>query len=560
MLAASAAGGGLSEALVLVIIAKVALALVSEDRGGSVDVGPVHFDLSVGGLIAIAMALVVLRTLLSVVQAHMAAAAQSRVTAQVRTETVTRYLVASWALQSNERQGRLQELLTTYATAAGGLTGALTTGLVSLFTFVAFFVTAFVVSPIAALIVGAIGILLGLALRPLRASVRRRSKQSALANVDFATTLTELTETMQEVRVFGVEDEIRERLGGLTDDVRLKQYRTRFLSQLVPGLYQGAALLLVAAALGIVWRAEPSDLGSLGAVVLIMLRSLSYGQAIQTSLQALHESAPLLETLRDEQDRYAAAAQRVGGAPVARIGELTFDRVSFDYVSGTPVLRDLSFSVNPGEIIGVIGPSGAGKSTLVQLILRLREPRAGRILAEGRDVADLDLRQWYRRVAFVPQDAHLFAGSIADNIRFFRDGFSDADVEQAARRAHLHDDIAGFELGYANPVGERGGQLSGGQRQRLCIARALLEAPELLVLDEPTSALDARSEALMRETIAELSPRTTVFVVAHRLSTLSVCHRIMVFGAGRLEHFAEPATLREDNDFFREVTHLSGLV
>jgi ABC-type multidrug transport system fused ATPase/permease subunit len=233
--------------------------------------------------------------------------------------------------------------------------------------------------------------------------------------------------------------------------------------------------------------------------------------------------------------------------------------VSFEYVTGRPVLRNVSFELHPGEVVGIIGPSGSGKSTLVQILLRLRVPTEGAFLVNGRDARELDIDDWYSRIAFVPQDAHLFAGTIADNIRFFRDIVDAGAIEHAAKLANLHDEIVSWPDGYDTPVGERGGQLSGGQRQRLCIARALVGDPDVLVLDEPTSSLDVKSEALVRQTLDELGHDTTVLVVAHRLSTLSICDRIMVVRDGVLQGFAEPARLEAEDSFYQEALQLSGL-
>jgi ABC-type multidrug transport system fused ATPase/permease subunit len=148
---------------------------------------------------------------------------------------------------------------------------------------------------------------------------------------------------------------------------------------------------------------------------------------------------------------------------------------------------------------------------------------------------------------------------VTDNIVFFRHGIEPSAVEDAARRANLHDEVAAMPDGYETSVGERGSHLSGGQRQRLCIARALVEQPDVLVLDEPTSALDVRSETLIRETLAALAPQTTVFVVAHRMSTLDICDRIMVLQDGRLEGFDPPTVLAARNRFYQEALALSGL-
>ena len=248
-----------------------------------------------------------------------------------------------------------------------------------------------------------------------------------------------------------------------------------------------------------------------------------------------------------------------GGRPVQSIGELEVDRLSFEYVHGQPVLRDISFTVQRGEIIGIVGPSGGGKSTLVQLLLGLRDPDRGSIMVDGMPIGQFSKKEWARKVTFVPQAAHLIAGTVADNIRFLRTDVSDADVERASRLAHLHDDVMGFPEHYERSVGEHGGYLSGGQQQRLCIARALVEQPELLILDEPTSALDVRSEHLVRTTLLGLKDRMTVIVIAHRLSTLDICDRIMVIQSGELKGFDAPAKLEAENDFYREALVLSGM-
>jgi ATP-binding cassette, subfamily B, bacterial len=223
------------------------------------------------------------------------------------------------------------------------------------------------------------------------------------------------------------------------------------------------------------------------------------------------------------------------------------------------VLRDISFTIAPNEIIGIVGPSGAGKSTLVQLLLGLRDPDEGRIMAADRDISTFDRTEWARKVTFVPQAAHLIAGTIAENVAFLRDDVAQEDVERAARLAHLHDDISGFPEGYQRQVGPHGGHLSGGQQQRLCIARALVEHPDVLILDEPTSALDVRSEHLVRTTLLGLKDRMTVIVIAHRLSTLTICDRIMVIKDGELKDFDTPLHLERSSEFYREALALSGM-
>ena len=562
LLSGSAALGGFAEAAVLVLISRIAFALASEGSQRShvrIDFGPIDTTVGLPLLIGLTAALVALRLALNIGQARLSARTGTSVLSRTRKQLVALYLGGSWSLQAEEREGRLQELLTTYALNASTSVLTLANGMVAIFNLSAFVLTALAVSPVGAVVVAITALLLAAMLRPVRAAIRRRSRRSADANLALATALTELASTTQEVRIFEVEPQVRRRLDAQTDVAAEEQYRTSVLGQVTPAFYQSMALFLVVAALAVAYAVDFNQLASLGAVILIMLRSLTYGQGAQTSLQALHTAVPYLEALQAEEARYRAAAIDRTGDPIGEIHDLAFDGVGFEYEPGQPVLSDLSFRVNRGEIIGIVGPSGAGKSTLVQLLLRLREPTDGRLLVGGRDVRELSIDDWYHQVTFVPQDARLFAGTIADNIRFFRDDVTDAAVEEAAKQAHLHDDIVARPLGYETPIGERGGHLSGGQKQRLCIARALLEHPSIVVLDEPTSSLDARSEALMRETISELVPDVTVFVIAHRPSTLSMCDRIMVIHDGELQGFDKPAQLEEANPFYRDVLKLSGM-
>jgi ABC-type multidrug transport system fused ATPase/permease subunit len=551
--------GAFAEAAVLVLIARLAFALASGKDSVSMSFGPFgEHAVAFGILIGVALALVVVRVLFQVGQVALTTRTYASVWSRLRSRLLTGYLGASWALQSEERGGRLQELATTYASGASNAVLSLSNALAALLSLVAFLGTAFFVNAIAALVVVAAATGVALLLRPLRNAVRGRARASAEANLAVATDVTEIASTMQEIRVFNVEDIVARQLDERLDATSRLLQRTQFLTQLTPALYQGLALALVVGAVGVVYAAGVSRLAALGGIVLIMIRSLSYAQQLQTGYQGLYAAAPYFEALTDEDDRLMRAALSREGRAVEHISALRFDHVSYSYEPGRTVLRDLSFVIEPREIIGIVGPSGSGKSTLVQLLLRLRDPDQGRVLADGIDILTIDSESWYRRVSFVPQDVRMIAGSVADNIRFYRE-VDDASIEQAAKLANLHDEIMAMPDGYATPVGERGGHLSGGQRQRLSIARALAELPDLIVLDEPTSSLDVRSEALIRDSLKNLSHHATVVVIAHRLSTLDICDRIMVVHDGIIQGFDTPDRLEATDPFYRDALQLSGL-
>jgi len=377
--------------------------------------------------------------------------------------------------------------------------------------------------------------------------------------MEFATGLSETSQLGMEMHVFNVQPTATERIIDLIDNNEATTRRLSFLRGLVPAIYTGMAYLALVGALAVVAAIDSANLTSVGAIMLIMLRSLSYGQQLQTSVTTINSTLPFLGSLDDELARYRLAQVVDHRQPIDTVGALHLDDVSFEYTSGTPVLRHVDATIDPHEVIGVIGPSGSGKSTLVQLLLGLRDPTTGVVLADGRDIRALSRTEWARKVTFVPQDAHLIAGTISDNIRFLRDGVSQDDVERAARMANLHDDVAAFPDGYDRQVGERGSHLSGGQQQRLIIARALVEHPDVLILDEPTSSLDVRSEHLIRQTLNGLRESMMIIIIAHRLSTLDMCDRIMVIQDGELKGFDTPENLEKSSDFYREALVLSGL-
>lgn len=215
-------------------------------------------------------------------------------------------------------------------------------------------------------------------------------------------------------------------------------------------------------------------------------------------------------------------------------GAISFENVSFAYEPGREVLHQISLTVPPGEIVALVGPSGAGKSTLFNLIPRFYDPTSGTVAIDGIDVRAVTQRSLREQIGLVPQETMLFAGTIRENIAYGRLDADEAAIVAAARAANAHDFIMATPHGYDTIVGERGIKLSGGQRQRIAIARAMLKDPRILLLDEATSSLDSESEALVQEALERLMRGRTAVIIAHRLSTVAIAHRIVVLDRGRI--------------------------
>ena len=224
------------------------------------------------------------------------------------------------------------------------------------------------------------------------------------------------------------------------------------------------------------------------------------------------------------------------GEPELKIteGRVEFNDVDFFYRDGEMVLDGLSFTAEAGQTTALVGRSGGGKTTTMSMLLRFYEPSGGGILIDGQEIHAFSRASLRRQIAYVGQDTFLFKGSIRDNIAFGREGASEEDIVAAARAAHAHEFIVGFESGYDSPVGEQGMQLSGGQRQRISIARAFLKDAQLILLDEATSALDTESERAVQEALKTLCAGRTTIVIAHRLSTVANAERICVIEGGKV--------------------------
>ncbi len=279
----------------------------------------------------------------------------------------------------------------------------------------------------------------------------------------------------------------------------------------------------------------------------------NFAEMFSSGFAGLKRFAELMHTqptIRDDPD--AATLEHVEG-------RVTVDRVSFSYDGVTEVLHNMSLDVEPGETIAVVGPSGGGKSTLCQLIPRFYEVTQGAVSVDGQDVRHLTQRSLRRSIGIVQQDVFLFADTVRENIRFGRPDATDREVEEAARKAEIYDDIMAMPDGFDTYVGERGTLLSGGQKQRVAIARIFLKNPPILILDEATSALDSVTESRIQHAFDELAVGRTTLIIAHRLSTIRKAHRILVVQDGVIAEEGTHEQLLAKNGAYARLYHTQNL-
>ena len=319
--------------------------------------------------------------------------------------------------------------------------------------------------------------------------------------------------------------------------------RARLKSQTTLSLLNAGQQLIIAVGLvAMLWMATQGvvdgrltlgDLVMVNAFMIQLYIPLNFlgviYREIKQNLTDLDKMFTLMDREREVADAPGAEALRTNG-PV----DVRFEHVDFAYEPARAILHDVSFEIPAGKTVAVVGPSGSGKSTLARLLYRFYDVQAGKILIAGQDIRTVTQASVRRAIGIVPQDTVLFNDTVAYNIRYGKPDASDAEVEQAARAAHIHDFIMSTPKGYATMVGERGLKLSGGEKQRVAIARTLLKDPPILIFDEATSALDSANERAIQAEIKSAARGKTTLVIAHRLSTVVDAHEILVMELGRV--------------------------
>lgn len=277
-------------------------------------------------------------------------------------------------------------------------------------------------------------------------------------------------------------------------------------------------------------------------------------QITKTSANLFATARIAMERIFEVLDTAEAVELKGPNAPCPRLaGRVEFRDISFSYRPEKSVFSNISFDIGAGKTVALVGPSGAGKTTIVNLLCRFYNPTGGEILVDGQLLNQFEIESFRSQISYVTQEDFLFSGTIADNIGYALPQAGLAEIERAARQANAHDFISQLPQGYQTAVGERGVTLSGGQKQRINIARALLRDPAILILDEPTSALDAESESILLDALKTVFKNRTVFIIAHRLSTVMSADLIMVLADGKIAQQGDHATLMKQEGLYAEL-------
>ena len=514
-----------------------------------------------GRLVVVLLSALVVKNLMQYVANQLSVAVQEGLVRDLRIKLYRHLLTLDLNFFQRTRAG---QLISGVMVDADRVKQAVTASLAALFqNSVVIFTTVAIMAFISlrlTLITLAAAPILVLGIRALLTRLRRHSRLWHQEQAELTATITERLGAMKLIRAYGGEEVEASFFAEQASRYRKRVQRTQRYSSMtspVSEVFGGLLLILI------IWSAANPSLSGV---------TLGAGATIGFLVAALKLMSPL-KSISQFPASWAIAvtsAERVFGildepatevdGPDAQLAtfqrEIVFDRVSFAYEAGNPVLREVSFTVPKGSVTAIVGPSGAGKTTLLELLPRFHDPVEGEVRLDGVALPALTRASLRSHLGVVSQDTVLLNDTVRANIAYGRPGSSAQSVEAAAGAANAHDFIAQLPQGYDTLLGERGTRLSGGQRQRIAIARALLRDPPILLLDEATSALDTESERLVQNAIERLMKDRTVLVVAHRLATVLDADEILVLDGGRLVERGSHAALVAENGLYRRLYDL----
>lgn len=401
---------------------------------------------------------------------------------------------------------------------------------------------------------------LALVLAPLLKRLRTGYREALDKQGELLSVLQENVSGIRLVKSFGAEDHERRRFAAISELYRRRNLKTSVLSDLASPLSETLSSVV---ALGLVWIGAWMVLGEGSLTAEQFLLFVTVALQLISPLKAIADYPAKLQLSMAAADRFFeildAPIEPPGGSIVAAAPatSIRFENISFEYEPGVPVLEHVEIEIRPGEVLAIVGPSGAGKTTFVDLLPRFIDPTSGRITLDGTDIRDFSLSSLRQLFGVVSQDTVIFHDTVRGNIAYGSpDRWSEEQLRAAARAANAEEFIDELPEGFETELGDRGVRLSGGQRQRIGLARAILRDPPILILDEATSSLDTESELLIQRALDRLLAGRTVFVIAHRLSTVRGADRILVLENGRAVASGTHDELLDDEGTYRRLYDL----
>lgn len=472
---------------------------------------------------------------------------------KVRSKLYDEVFSSSWVYLMKQKVGHLDYILMTGIPAQTKLITQILSIIRAITGFLTYFLVALSISASITLITGFFGVVLFLLLRPIASRMETYMKHQAFLGTSIAHDINENITGLKTIKASGIEEEVAERGHYLFEQLKALATKQYLVEKIFTIFWQPAILIFVCIVFAVAYTYDRAhfDLAAFVAVIYLIQRIFMHISKFQGTTFVMRRAYPQMElvaNLRREVRKYNEDKNGTESFRFER--ELAFRDVHFSYNDEAPVLAGVNFKVKRGEMLGIVGRSGMGKTTICDLLLQLFTPTQGGIYIDGKNIADIVLKDWRQNIGYVAQDIFLKNDTVENNIKFFSKSISDEEMVAAARIANIYDFIVGLPKGFQTVVGERGLLLSGGQKQRIILARVLARRPKILLLDEATSALDNESESLVQDAIERLRGEMTIIAIAHRLSTVMRSDHLLVLNEGRIAEEGKPEVLLQDKDSY----------
>ncbi len=477
---------------------------------------------------------------------------------QTRKKLLSLALRSEWSHLLKQKLGHLENIITTDVKQSAILFQSISGALITITSLFIYILIALHLSFWISMYTFIIGSVLFFLLRPFVRKTREVARNTAILNKQVAHSINQYVTGMKTLKAVGAEQPLLEEGGRFFQKHRALKVRAFMLNHLGNAFIQPVSIIFICVIFAFTYNNPTFEFATLLAIIYLIQRIFLYVTQMQTTYQKFAETLPYLESIMDYEVEAQAHQEKITGIqPFQLSKKLSFEDVKFFYRSEQPILSNLSFDIHHGEMIGLIGPSGAGKTTIVDLMLRLLSPVSGKITLDDKDIQLVSFKDWRDHIGYVSQDIFLLNDTIENNIKFYNPDITHEMVVQAAKNAGIYDFIETCPEKFATSIGDRGIYLSTGQRQRIVIARILARRPSVLILDEATSALDNESETQIQNVLKQLKGKITILIVAHRLSTIQDCDRLLVLDKGSLIEQGKPQSLLENpNSYFYKVSHV----
>lgn len=508
-----------------------------------------HLPFNLPFLVSFIAVLFVLKALIQFSAKYFNAKTAAEYEESIRNKLFSATMNSTWPYLLNQKSGYLERIIMNDAYRCSDLIFRVANLMLLGTSLVMYAVVAIGISaPVTLLTIG-FGVALFFIFKPYFYKTRKVSTELAATEKTVTHYVSESVSGAKIIKTFAIENKLIDRNHAYFEKLREARKKTAMYLYSVGSSYEPIGFIFIAILFIFYHKTSGFNVILFAAVIYLVQKIFAYAQAIQGNAYQVVEAIPYLQVIRD----YHAVSvdnKEAGGQE----GEFNFNNliefkeVKFSYDESRKILNNVNFSINKGDMIGLVGSSGSGKTTIADLMLRLFYPNGGAITIDGNDASEINIKSWRHNVSYVSQDMFLLDDTIENNIRFFDESISREDVTRAVKSANAHDFIEELPGGLETVVGERGVKLSMGQRQRIVLARALAKKPQILILDEATSSLDAKSESLVQEAIENLKGKVTVLAIAHRLSTVMKSDKLLVLDGGKIVEQGPPEELLKNKD------------